>query len=123
MFVYSVDKGFTTANVFSTAINYTFTHVKYFLKGLDLALLVIICRDLCVWEFVYNLHRLVYFGLTFKVVHMNFKLGTDCYSIDMKYYKGARSVLFFGKCFSRLIAFQKIYVCKKKPNEYFPLTS
>lgn len=81
MFVYLVDKGFTTANVFSTAINYTFAHVKYFLKGLDLALLVLICRDLCVWKFVYNLHRLVYFGLMFKVVHTNFKLGTDCFQL------------------------------------------
>lgn len=79
MFVYLVDKDFTTANVFSTAINYTFAHVKYFLKELDLALLVIICRDLCVWEFLYNLHRLVYFGFTFKVVDMNFKLDTDSY--------------------------------------------
>lgn len=74
MYVYLVDKGFTTANVFSTAINYTFAHIKYFLKGLDLALLVIICRDLYVWEYVYNLHRLVYFGLTFEVVYTNIRL-------------------------------------------------
>lgn len=51
MFVSLLDKGFTTANVFSTAINYTFAHVQVLSEGIGFSSLG------------YNLSRLVRSGI------------------------------------------------------------